>query len=172
MTILLGLDPGSRRAGFGVVRVEGQHMEYLGSGIIRVDETASWPHRLNELFTSVSTLLDNYRPDEVAIENVFMAKNASSALKLGQARGAMMVAATSREIPVFEYEARKIKQSVVGTGAAEKAQVQQMVKLLLNLPAAPKADAADALAVAICHAHSKSLIQAVKGKAFSKRRLR
>lgn len=172
MTLILGLDPGSRRAGFGVIRAHGNRLDYVGSGIIRVDDKASWPDRLNELFTSVSTLITQYNPDEVAIENVFMAKNASSALKLGQARGAMMVAATASSIPVYEYEARKIKQSVAGTGAADKAQVQHMVKLLLNLPAAPKADAADALAAAICHAHSKQLLIATKGKSFSKKRMK
>jgi crossover junction endodeoxyribonuclease RuvC len=172
MSIILGLDPGSRRAGFGVIRSRGNTLEYIGSGIIHVDEKAAWPNRLNELFMSVTSLLEKYQPDEVAIENVFMAKNASSALKLGQARGAMIVAATARALPVYEYEARKIKQSVVGTGAADKTQVQHMVKLLLKLPAAPKADAADALAAAICHAHSRQLIAATQGKAFSKKRMK
>jgi len=172
MTIILGLDPGSRRAGFGVIRAHGNTLEYISSGIIHVDEKAAWPLRLNELFASVTSLLEKYQPDEVAIENVFMAKNASSALKLGQARGAMIVAATVRSLPVFEYEARKIKQSVVGTGAADKAQVQHMVKILLKLPAAPKADASDALAAAICHVHSSKLMLATKGKAFSRNRVK
>jgi crossover junction endodeoxyribonuclease RuvC len=172
MSIILGLDPGSRRAGFGVIRTTGQQLDYISSGIIHVNDKAAWPDRLNELFTSVSALIEQYQPDEVAIENVFMAKNASSALKLGQARGAMIVAATARALPVFEYEARKIKQSVVGTGAADKAQVQHMVKMLLKLPAAPKADAADALAAAICHVHSRQLIAATQGKAFSKKRIK
>jgi len=172
MTIILGLDPGSRRAGFGIIEAHGSQIRYISSGIIHVDAEAAWHLRLNELFQSVSSLIAQYQPDEVAIENVFMAKNASSALKLGQARGSMIVAATARAIPVYEYEARKIKQAVVGTGAADKAQVQHMVKLLLKLPVAPKADAADALATAICHLHSKQLLTAAKGSAFRKHRLR
>ena len=173
MTIILGLDPGSRRAGFGIIRATGQQLEYISSGTIHVDADAAWHLRLNELFQSVSSLIEQYQPDEVAIENVFMAKNASSALKLGQARGAMIVAATARALPVYEYEARKIKQAVVGTGAADKAQVQHMLKLLLKLPAAPKADAADALAGAICHVHTQSqLIQFPGRKSFSRGRIK
>lgn len=173
MPLILGLDPGSRRTGFGVIRLVGNTLEYVSSGTIHINEEASWPERLNEVFDSVREVITTHRPHEVAIEQVFMGKSASSALKLGQARGAAIVAATHEKLPVFEYEARKIKQAVAGTGAAEKKQVQQMVKMLLKLPAIPKEDAADALAVAICHAHTqKLLIQLAKGKGFSKSRLR
>jgi len=173
MTLILGLDPGSRRTGFGLIQVTGTTLEYISSGTIHIDETASWPDRLHEVFDSVREVIAKYRPREVAVEHVFMGKSAGSALKLGQARGAAIVAATQENLPVFEYEARKIKQAVVGSGAAEKKQVQQMVKMLLKLPAIPREDAADALAVAICHAHTqKSLIRLAKGKGFSKSRLR
>jgi crossover junction endodeoxyribonuclease RuvC len=173
MTLILGLDPGSRRTGFGLVHVTGNTLEYVSSGTIHINEKAEWPERLNEVFDSVREIIAKHHPQEVAIEQVFMGKSAGSALKLGQARGAAIVAATHENLPVFEYEARKIKQAVVGSGGAEKKQVQQMVKMLLNLPAIPKEDAADALAVAICHAHTqKLLIQLAKGKGFSKSRLR
>ena len=173
MTLILGLDPGSRRTGFGVISVIGSTLTYVSSGTIHIDEKATWPERLKEIFDSVREVITQHQPQEVAIEQVFMGKSAASALKLGQARGAAIVAATYDNLPVFEYEARKIKQAVAGTGAAEKKQIQQMVKILLKLPAVPKEDAADALAVAICHAHTqKQLIQLAKGKGFSKSRLR
>jgi len=172
MTLILGLDPGSRRTGFGIVKAEGITLEYVGSGIIYIDTTAEWPQRLQEVFDSVNTILREYRPNEVAIEQVFMDKSAGSALKLGQARGAAIVAATHQHLPVFEYEPRKIKQAVVGSGAADKKQVQHMVKLLLKLPALPKEDAADALATAICHAHTqKQLVQLANHRGFSRGRL-
>ncbi|HOY24706.1 MAG TPA: crossover junction endodeoxyribonuclease RuvC, partial [Cellvibrio sp.] len=112
------------------------------------------PERLKIIFNSITEIINQYYPQEMAIEQVFMAKNAASALKLGQARGAAIVAAVAQDLPVSEYEARKVKQSVVGNGAADKLQVQHMVKTLLRLPAAPQEDAADALAVALCHANS------------------
>lgn len=173
MTLILGLDPGSRRTGFGLIKVVGNSLNYLSSGTIHIDEKAAWPLRLKEVFDSVTEVIQKYQPDEMAIEQVFMAKSAGSALKLGQARGAAIVAATAQNIPVSEYEARKIKQAVVGSGAADKKQIQQMVKILLSLPAVPKEDAADALAIAICHAHTqKRLIQLAGRKGFSKSRLR
>lgn len=173
MTLILGIDPGSRRTGFGLVQASGATLEYVGSGTIHINENDEWPARLQEVFASVSEVIRNYRPAEVAIEQVFLAHNAASALKLGQARGAAIVAATSAQLPVFEYDARKIKQAVAGTGAADKAQVQHMVTLLLKLPVAPKEDAADALAVAICHAHTQQrLIQLAGRRGFSNHRLK
>jgi len=173
MTLILGLDPGSRRTGFGLVNLSGNVLEYVSSGTIHINEESSWPERLKEVFDSVREVITKYHPQEMAIEQVFMGKSAGSALKLGQARGAAIVAATHENLPVFEYEARKIKQAIVGSGGAEKKQVQQMVKVLLKLPAIPKEDAADALAVAICHAHTqKQLIQLAGRKGFSKSRLR
>jgi len=153
MALILGIDPGSRKTGFGIIsNLSGRH-EYVGSGVIRLPD-AALPERLQIIFSSVCEIIEEYNPEQMAIENVFMAKSAGSALKLGQARGAAIVAATSRQLSVAEYEAKKIKQSVVGTGAADKSQVQHMVKQLLKLSAMPQEDAADALAVAICHANS------------------
>lgn len=172
MTIILGIDPGSRRTGFGVIRQTGSKAEYISSGVIRIPES-ELPQRLKVIFDAVSEIIAMHNPEEVAIENVFMAKSAGSALKLGQARGAAIVAAVNYNLPVSEYEARKVKQSVVGTGAATKIQVQHMVKTLLNLPGDPQEDAADALAVALCHAHTqKSLITMANAGKFRRGRLR
>lgn len=152
MAIILGIDPGSRITGYGVIRQQGRILTYLGSGCIRtaVDDL---PTRLKLVYAGVSEIITQFHPDYFAIERVFMALNADSALKLGQARGAAIVAAVNADLPVFEYAARQVKQTVVGTGAAEKSQVQHMVKTLLKLPANPQADAADALAIAITHCH-------------------
>ncbi|ADM98345.1 crossover junction endodeoxyribonuclease RuvC [Dickeya dadantii] len=152
MSIILGIDPGSRVTGYGIVRQQGRQISYLGSGCIRtaVDDL---PTRLKLIYAGVSEVITQFQPNYFAIEQVFMARNADSALKLGQARGAAIVAAVNQSLPVFEYAARQVKQTVVGTGAAEKSQVQHMVKTLLKLPASPQADAADALAIAITHCH-------------------
>ncbi|MCI1680806.1 MAG: crossover junction endodeoxyribonuclease RuvC [Ewingella americana] len=152
MAIILGIDPGSRVTGYGIIRQTGRQLSYLGSGCIRtvVDDM---PTRLKLIYAGVSEIITQFHPDFFAIESVFMAKNPDSALKLGQARGAAIVAAVNQDLPVFEYAARQVKQTVVGTGAAEKSQVQHMVRSLLKLPANPQADAADALAIAITHCH-------------------
>ena len=154
MTVILGIDPGSRKTGFGVISVRGSRQEYVASGVIRLPLVAL-ADRLKIIFDGISEIIDMHGPDEVAVEEVFMAKSAGSALKLGQARGAAIVACVNREIIVAEYTARQIKQSVVGTGAAQKEQVQHMVMTLLKLPACPQEDAADALAAALCHAHAR-----------------
>lgn len=152
MAIILGIDPGSRITGYGVIRQTGRQLTYLGSGCIRTN-TPELPERLRLIYAGVSEIITQFSPDYFAIEQVFMAKNADSALKLGQARGAAIVAAVNLALPVFEYAARQVKQTVTGTGAAEKSQVQHMVRNLLKLPANPQADAADALAIAITHCH-------------------
>jgi crossover junction endodeoxyribonuclease RuvC len=156
-TIILGIDPGSRITGYGVIRVEHKKINYMASGCIRTagDDTAQ---RLQQIFHGLRDIMSQYPPHEIAIEQIFMHQNPSSALKLGQARGAAMVAASHDGLPVFEYSARQIKQAVVGYGAAQKTQVQQMVKTLLSLSGIPQADAADALAVAICHMNSKKTL--------------
>lgn len=153
MAIILGIDPGSRVTGYGVIRQTGRQLEYLGSGAIRtaVDDL---PGRLKRIYAGVSEIIQQFQPDMFAIEQVFMAKNADSALKLGQARGTAIVAAVNHDLPVFEYAARLVKQTVVGIGSADKVQVQEMVSRILQLSAKPQADAADALAIAITHAHS------------------
>lgn len=148
---LLGIDPGSRITGYGIIQVSASKLTYVTSGCIRVN-AEELNQRLQNIYLGLSEIIAAYQPDEAAIEQVFMHQNVSSAIKLGQARGAAIVAVASR--PLAEYSARQIKQSVVGYGAAKKDQVQLMVQSLLNLSGKPQADAADALAVAICHAHS------------------
>ena len=152
MAIILGIDPGSRVTGYGVIRQVGRQLSYLGSGCIRT-KVDDLPSRLKLIYAGVTEIITQFQPDYFAIEQVFMAKNADSALKLGQARGVAIVAATNQALPVFEYAARQVKQTVVGIGSAEKSQVQHMVRTLLKLPANPQADAADALAIAITHCH-------------------
>jgi crossover junction endodeoxyribonuclease RuvC len=175
MSIILGIDPGSRFTGYGVIKQNGRQFEYLGSGCIKAlskgDDLGS---RLQTIFTGVSEIIRQFNPEQFAIEQVFMAKNPDSALKLGQARGAAIVAATNNSLVIAEYSARQIKQAVVGTGAADKSQVQHMVKSILKLSATPQADAADALAVALCHAHSFSALAKLAGQASKtvRRRLR
>lgn len=159
MTRVLGIDPGSRITGFGVIEIAGGQSSYVASGCIRLGER-ELPLRLGKIFQSLSEIIQTYNPSEVAIEQVFMAKNADSALKLGQARGVAILAAVEQGLPVSEYAARSVKQSVVGRGDADKTQVQHMVMSLLKLNKRPQADAADALAIALCHAHTmQSLVQ-------------
>ena len=154
MTRILGIDPGSRRTGFGVIDVVGAKESYVTSGIIKLPEKTSLPERLKIIYAGISEIITETQPDLMAIEEVFFAKDPRAALKLGQARGSAIVATMNADIPVGEYSARTVKQAVVGTGAATKEQVQQMVVTLLKLQATPKEDAADALAVALCHAQT------------------
>lgn len=149
---ILGIDPGSRKTGFGVLDFMGDEPTYVASGIVNSVD-GSFPDRLRQIFNAVGEIVVEYRPDVVAIESVFMHKNAGSALKLGHARSAALCATFGYDVEVFEYAPREIKQAIVGTGAATKQQVQHMVISLLNLDAAPSLDAADALAAALCHGH-------------------
>jgi crossover junction endodeoxyribonuclease RuvC len=170
--IVLGIDPGSRTTGFGVIDVQGNKLKYIDCGCIKTGN-GELPARLKVIFTEICSVVEQHSPDQVAIEEVFMGRNAASALKLGQARGAAMTACLSHELPVDEYSARQVKQAVVGAGAAEKGQVQHMVKALLSLSDTIAEDAADALAVAICHANTHaSLIRMAGAKSFSRKRLR
>lgn len=153
---ILGIDPGSRFTGFGVVDFTGDTPAYVASGTIR-SPNGSFPERLRKIFESVGEIVAEYQPAVVSIESVFMARNAGSALKLGQARSAALCATFSADVDVFEYSPREIKLAVVGTGAATKEQVQHMIVSLLGLDGAPASDAADALAAAICHAHQRRL---------------
>lgn len=150
MSIILGIDPGSRVTGYGVILCRNKAHEYVASGCIRTT-VGELSHRLLEIFNGVCELMETYCPDEVAIEQVFMHQNPNSALKLGHARGVAMVACASHRMQINEYSPREIKQAVVGYGAAEKTQVKHMVVKLLQLDAEPQSDAADALAIAICH---------------------
>lgn len=162
--VILGIDPGSRVTGYGIIkRQQGKHI-YVASGCIRLTDKPLAP-RLDKIFMGVSELIAQFSPDCLAIEQVFLARNPDSALKLGHARGAAMIAATQASLSVHEYSARQIKQAVVGTGGADKTQVQHMVKHLLSLTGTPQADAADALAVALCHAHSEQNLVKLAGQA-------
>jgi len=166
LTIILGIDPGSRFTGYGVIKQEKQRFTYLGSGCIKaMSQGDDFASRLQTIFAGVSELIIQFKPDMFAIEQVFMGVNPGGALKLGQARGAAIVAATNSGLTIAEYSARQIKQAVVGTGAADKSQVQHMVKSILKLPGTPQADAADALAVALCHGHSHTSIAILAGQA-------
>lgn len=153
---IVGIDPGSRATGFGVVDALGSRMEYVASGCVR---TANGTHvaRLEEIYHSMREVFCAHRPDEVALEKVFVHRNADSAIKLGQARSAALCGAYSvlSSDNVFEYTPRAVKQAITGYGAAEKHQIQDMVKRLLNVSGALNEDAADALAVALCHAHGR-----------------
>ncbi|MCL5049635.1 crossover junction endodeoxyribonuclease RuvC [Aliidiomarina maris] len=177
MAIILGIDPGSRLTGYGLVKQTGSRIEYLGSGCIRIvkaNEDKPLGERLRIIHDGVAELIAQFQPTEFAIEQVFMARNPDSALKLGQARGAAIVAAARHDLVVAEYSARQIKQAVVGTGGADKTQVQHMVVQMLKLPVTPQADAADALAVAICHCHTRQSLVSMAGAARKtvRRRLR
>ena len=153
MTLIIGIDPGSRLTGYGIIEKDGQKLKFVDAGTIRT-ETKEMPERLKRIFAGIHRIVEFHGPTEAAVEQVFMAQNPDSALKLGQARGAAIAALVNLDLQVAEYTARQIKQSVVGYGAAEKEQVQMMVMKLLNLSIQPQSDAADALAAAICHAHA------------------
>lgn len=152
---ILGIDPGSQVTGFGLIVVEGRGMKYVASGCIRT-RGGAMPDRLRIIFDGAARLVEEYRPDEICIERVFMARNPDSALKLGHARAAALCGTFAHAVPVHEYAAREIKQAVTGSGAAEKVQVAHMVRRLLAVRGPLAADAADALAVAICHAQLRS----------------
>ena len=154
MTRILGIDPGSQKTGYGIIDMQGNRAIYVDSGHVCVNG-ATLPDRLRIIFEGVREIVAEYAPNEVAVEKVFMHRNVDSALKLGQARGAAICAALIRSLAVSEYTPTQIKQATVGKGNAAKTQVQHMVKVLLNLTEVPQADAADALAVALCHGHTR-----------------
>lgn len=154
---ILGIDPGSRRTGFGVIERRGADWVHVVHGCVKVDAAEdSLPERLRVIFESLRDLIATHGPGEVAIERVFVNRNVDSALKLGQARGAALCA-VPKGLPVFEYAPRAIKLALVGSGGAEKAQVAHMIRMLLGLQGRITPDASDALAVAVCHAHSRRL---------------
>lgn len=153
---ILGIDPGSRLTGFGVLDFEAERASYVASGAVR-SQDGSFPERLRMIFRSLSDIVAEYRPDAVAIESVFVHRNAGSALKLGHARSAALCATFEHQVAVFEYAPREVKLAIVGSGAASKEQVQHMVMSLLTLDGRPSPDAADALAIALCHGHQYRL---------------
>ena len=159
-TRLLGIDPGLRLTGFGVIDVHNHTMRYVASGVIKVAGEAL-PERLRSLIDGIHEVVETYAPQESVIEKVFVNINPQSTLLLGQARGAAIGALVLKDLPVHEYTALQLKKAVVGHGKAAKEQVQEMVARLLNLPRAPQADAADALAAAICHAQNRGHLAAL-----------
>ena len=158
---ILGIDPGSRLTGYGIIEGTGNSYRYIASGCIRT-QAEYFPDRLKEIFDGIATIVEHYQPECMAIEQVFMHKNADSALKLGQARGAAICAVQTTGLPVFEYAARQVKQAIAGKGNADKLQVQHMVKILLNLQGAMQIDASDALGISICHAHYQQTAQRLR----------
>ena len=153
---ILGIDPGSRITGYGLVTVAGSSVSYLASGCIRTGQR-DFNSRLEIIYRDTGEILATHEPDEIAIERVFVHKNADSALKLGHARAAAICGTFGRSLPIGEYAPREIKQAVTGSGGADKMQVQQMVMRILGLDGKIQSDAADALAVAICHAHMRKV---------------
>jgi crossover junction endodeoxyribonuclease RuvC len=150
---ILGIDPGLRVTGFGVLEIAGQKLTYITSGRIRTSDKGELPDRIRTILEGLSQVIAELKPQQVDVEKVFVNVNPQSTLMLGQARGAAICAAVISALPVSEYTALQVKQAVVGNGHARKEQVQEMVRRLLRLPGDPSADAADALACAICHAH-------------------
>ncbi len=156
MIKLLGIDPGLRFTGWGLIGADGNRLRHIADGVIATDSDISVPGRLKILHDALAALLDEHRPDEAAVEETYVNRNGAATLKLGYARGVALLAPALMGIPVIEYGAKAVKSAVVGTGAAEKEQVQMMVRRLLPGAAIKRADAADALAVAICHAHHRA----------------
>jgi crossover junction endodeoxyribonuclease RuvC len=156
MVRLLGIDPGLRFTGWGVIEVDGNRLRHIADGVIATDSTAGVPERLKALHDALVAMMARHRPDEAAIEETYVNRNGTATLKLGYARGVALLAPALAGIPVIEYGAKSVKLAVVGTGGAHKEQVQMMVRRLLPGGAIRRADAADALAVAICHAHHRA----------------
>ena len=158
---ILGIDPGSRITGYGLIETAPNGARHVENGGIFPPTQQSFSDRINYIFNEVGRLIERFTPDAVALEDIFVAKNVSSTLKLGHARGAIMVAVAQSNTPLFEYTALQVKQAVTGYGHADKVQIQKMVRALLKLPEAAFADASDALAVALCHCHSYKLKQKI-----------
>lgn len=162
MVRILGIDPGSINTGFGIIDTEGNHSRHIEHGVIKVKgETLA--EKLKVIHVGLLALIDEFNPQEISIERVFLDRNADSALKLGQARGVAIAACAIRDLPVYEYTANQVKQATVGKGHAGKQQVQHMIKVLLCLSGSLQADAADGLAIALCHAHSREGLLRMQG---------
>ena len=165
--LVLGVDPGSRITGYGLVEEKNHEISCIRAGIIKPPDTMPFPQKIHRIFQEIVEILERYNPREMAVEDLFFAKNARSALKLGHARGAALIAAGQHDIPVFEYTPLEIKKSVVGYGRADKEQVCAMVKIMLRLQKPVPLDASDALAAAICHINSskfRAIKSTTKGK--------
>ena len=157
MIRILGIDPGSIITGYGIIDIDGNHARHVTHGSIHVTG-GELPEKLRHIFEQITLLAGEFHPVEMAIEKVFMHKNADSALKLGQARGTAITACALQNIKVFEYTSNQVKQATVGRGHAAKQQVQHMMKVLLCLEHTPQTDAADALAIALCHGHTRTFV--------------
>lgn len=157
----MGIDPGSRITGFALIDSDGQRSRHVHSGCIKLGK-GELPERLGLIYTELAALIRDYSPTQMAIENVFVSKNPSSALKLGQARGAAICAGVVQQLVVSEYSPREVKQAIVGKGSADKIQIQHMTKILLNIREELQADQADALGVALCHAHVSAFQKKIK----------
>lgn len=168
---ILGIDPGSVTTGFAVIEARGNRLKHLDSGPIRAGQ-GDFPDRLRRIYEGIVTVVERHDPTDVAIEKVFVARNPDSAIKLGQARGAAICGALQAALPVHEYSPSEIKQAVVGGGRAAKEQVQHMVAMLLGIREALQADQADAMAVAVCHAHMAASKVAMAGQVVPSRRRR
>jgi crossover junction endodeoxyribonuclease RuvC len=156
VTRILGIDPGSLSTGYGIIDSQGQTLKYVICGNIRTSG-GGIAERLTEIYFAMGAIVEAHNPDEVAVESAFMHKNADSALKLGQARAAAICGTLARKLPLHEYSPKEVKLAVVGKGGADKEQVQHMMRVILGLKGELQADSADALAVAVCHAHSRGL---------------
>ena len=162
MIRVLGIDPGSINTGFGIIDTKGNHSKHVDNGVIKIKgETLA--EKLKVIHQGITALIVEFQPEEVSIEKIFMNRNADSAIKLGQARGVAIAAAAIKDLPVYEYTANQVKQATVGKGHAAKEQVQHMIKILLCLEKQPVADAADALAIALCHANSREGLLRMQG---------
>ena len=150
---ILGIDPGTIKTGWGVIRADGVRLRHVAHGTVRAAGSLSQDRRLQRIFTELARAICEHQPTHVSLEKVFLARNVQSALKLGQVRGVALLAAAEGGVPVAEYNSVQVKKAVTGYGHASKEQIQQMVTALLELPAEPQEDAADALAAAICHGH-------------------
>ncbi len=162
MPIILGIDPGLQHTGWGVVAANGNHLSFIACGAIHPDTKKPMAERLRELNEGIKKIVELYKPQEAAVEETFVNKNSATSLKLGQARGAVLLSLALEGLPVAEYSANLVKKTVVGNGHADKGQVAMMVKTLLPASNAMNADAADALATAICHAHQRTFTEIAK----------
>jgi len=159
---IIGIDPGIATTGYGLVESDGQKSIMLTFGCVTTSANLTTPERLEQVYQGLAEVVEKYRPDVMAVEKLFFAKNCKSVMQVGEARGVVLLAGRLAKLPIFEYTPLQIKQAVVGYGRAEKSQVQQMVKVLLGLPMIPRPDdAADALAIALCHAHTGSTAAAI-----------
>lgn len=158
---IIGIDPGSRITGYGIVEKRGSSFVHIDNGCLTTRPRDSIPERLEQIHRGLLEVFERYRPEAAAVEEVFFAKNVASSIKLGEARGIALLAAVQSQVPVFEYATREVKQSVTGYGQATKDQIQKMVKSVLSLPQVAQEDASDALAVAICHLQSYKMRQVI-----------